>query len=111
MVLQQIRNDDITGEPDAITCVITVNGDGIEIDLADKSMQKLVKALEPFWQVGSPGKYDIQRRGVGRTLPSNVASDSERKAIREWAIAQGLISPQSRGRIAQTVVDAYRRSA
>jgi hypothetical protein len=108
MVLIQQRNDDITGEPDAITCVITVNGKGIEIDLAKKSMERLAKALEPFWQVGSESSYDIQRKGVGRRLSPNVPDDAERKRIRQWAIAQGLISPQSRGRLPQSVVDKYR---
>jgi hypothetical protein len=111
MVLIQTRNDDLTGEPDAITCVITVNGRGIEIDLAEKSLQKLTKALEPYWQAGSESAYDIQRKGVGRRVtqsPPNVPDVEERRAIRQWAIAQGLMSPQARGRIPQSVVDKYR---
>jgi hypothetical protein len=110
MVLIQTRNDDITGEPEAITCVITVNGEGIEIDLAEKSMQKLVKALEPFWQVGSPGKYDIQRRGVaakrGATVKASGRTPAENREIRDWARANGIEVPV-RGVLANTIIEQY----
>jgi hypothetical protein len=99
MVLHQIRADDLNGDPDAITCVITVNGRGIEVDLAERSMQKLVKALEPFWQVGSENAYDIQRRGVGKrkaSVPKSTENGAvaDPKAVRAWAARVGDVQEQ-----------------
>lgn len=114
MVLVQTRTDDLNGEPDAHTCVITVNGEGIEIDLAEKSMLRLVKALEPFWKAGSPGVYDIQRRGVGKKKASapdgpRTGARSDSKEIRAWAARQGIPVP-ARGKVPVAIAEAYDRA-
>jgi hypothetical protein len=114
VALHQIRTDDINGDPEAITCVITVNGRGIEVDLAERSMTRLVKALEPFWAVGSENAYDIQRRGIGKkkaSVPKSTENGAvvDPKAVRAWAASNGVEVP-SRGRIPQDVQEQYLRA-
>jgi hypothetical protein len=75
MAKQVVVTDDITGEPDAETHVIILDGKGIEIDLAGKSIERLVKALAPFWAVGSEGDYEVTRRFRGkRAAPATNGS-------------------------------------
>lgn len=106
MALHTVRTDDITGEAEATPVLVTVNGKGIEVDLAAKSMAKLVKALEPFWTVGSEGDYLVTRRERrGATVETTA---EERTAIREWAASNGITAP-ARGRMPADLVEAYRR--
>lgn len=111
MALQTTRTDDITGEPGAETVVITVNGQGIEIDLADKSMDRLVKALEPFWKVGSPSDYVVTRPMRNTTRKKAPTNDRgyDLQELRAWADRTGVQLPQ-RGRIPQHIVDQFLRS-
>lgn len=106
MALQTTRIDDLTGEPDADTVVITINGKGVEIDLAAKSAAALTKALAPYWQVGTESNYDVERKGFARKrVPAKVDS----AAVREWAARNG-VDVGDRGRIPQAVIDQYLRS-
>lgn len=107
MALQQLRTDDLNGDPDAETVVITINGQGIEIDLAARSTDKLVKALEPFWKVGTPAEYTVTRAIRGRKRTVNDKYDPSE--VRAWANNTGVKVP-ARGRIPQAVVDQYLRS-
>lgn len=112
MALQTFRTDDISGEPDAETVLVTVNGKGIEVDLAAKNLARLVKALEPFWTVGSEDDYLVTRRERGRSAKrassNGETTVEERAAIREWAAANGIDAP-SRGRMPAELVEQYRR--
>jgi hypothetical protein len=114
MALQQLRTDDLNGEPDAQTTVITINGSGVEIDLAAKSLGQLVKALDPFFAKGSPGDYQVTRVLPGRgsrTKPRPAANERgyDLGELRAWAARTGVELPQ-RGRIPQAIVDQYLRS-
>jgi hypothetical protein len=110
MALLTSRIDDLTGEPDAQTVVVTVNGKGVEVDLARKSLDRLVKALEPFWTVGSEDDYLVTRRERGARSSNGYAlpDRSERDAIRQWAETNGVTVP-TRGRLPREVVEQYRR--
>lgn len=118
MALHQIRTDDLTGEPDATTVVITVNGQGIEVDLAAKSADRLTKALAPFWDVGTEATYHVERSSrQRRKMPATNGhaggnyngEDYDRAALREWAETNGVTLPQ-RGRIPFAIVEQYLRS-
>lgn len=91
--------DDIDGTEDAESQTFSVNSDVWEIDLSDDNAQKLHAALAPFIE---------HARKVGKSTTPKRASRAKgaSKAIREWAVANGHEVP-SRGRIPQTVVDAY----
>jgi hypothetical protein len=106
MATHTITTDDIDGAPDATTVVITVNGEGVEVDLADKSLAKLTTALEPFWNVGSPSHYDVSRRSNGRRpAPARGYDLAE---LRAWAARAGVELPQ-RGRIPGAIVERFNR--
>ena len=109
MALQQLRTDDLTGEPDAVTYVITVNGQGVEIDLAPKSQDKLMKALEPFWKVGSPAEYGVTRTMRARKRPTTDERGYDLAELKAWAARTGVELPQ-RGRIPRDIVDQFLRS-
>jgi hypothetical protein len=110
MALQQTRTDDLNGQPEAQTTIITINGHGVEVDLAEASMEKLRKALEPFWKVGSPGEYAVTRqmRG-GSKRKSNGERGYDLYELRAWAERNNIQVPQ-RGRMPQAIVDQYLRS-
>ena len=122
MALHTVRTDDLTGEPDAITCVLVVNGKGVEIDLAAKSVERLTKALAPFWRVGSESDYVVSKMEPGarkkKATPSSNGSSSstsdtggldaeERARLRQWADENGIAVPQ-RGRIPSAIVEHFR---
>jgi hypothetical protein len=109
MALQTTRIDDLTGEPDAAQVVITVNGEGIEIDLAGSSVAALTKALAPYWEAGTLSKYDVERKGFARKRIEPPKGTVDPKAVRAWAAANG-IDAGARGRIPQAVVEQYLRS-
>lgn len=114
MAVHTIRTDDVTGEPEATTVVITVNGEGVELDLAPKSAQRLAKALEPFWSVGTPHTYDVIRRKTvrERRAKANGNGNGDHTAaidladLRQWAATNDIAVPQ-RGRIPGATVELY----
>ena len=112
MVLRMMRQDDITGEEDAETVTIIVNDRGIEVDLAKRSLDKLVKALEPYWAVGSEARYTVTKGG-GR--PSQKVSVRQQRIeeqgwdpalVRAWAAENGIEVP-TRGRVPAGIVEQY----
>lgn len=105
MAVQTFRTDDLTGERDAQTVTITVNGRGIEIDLAPASVDKLTKALAPYWAAGSESTYDVDKRSRARNGASRGYDLAE---LRAWADREGIALP-SRGRIPATIVAQYLR--
>lgn len=108
--MQTTRIDDLTGEPGAESVVITINGKGVEIDLAGASAGKLTKALEPFWRVGSEADFDVVRRQPGRSTTKRPQANAyDAKAVRAWADANGVEIGRN-GRIPQAIVDQYLRS-
>lgn len=112
MALHHIRTDDLTGEQGAETVVITVNGKGIEVDLAAKSAERLTRALEPFWKVGSEDDYVVTRqvgkprKATAKASTNGHVPDYDRGAVRAWAAANGIDVP-SRGRIPRAIVEHY----
>jgi hypothetical protein len=111
MATHTIRTDDLNGEVDAVTVVITVNGKGVEVDLAEKSVNRLTRALEPFWKVGSEADYVVERRqsATRRKTTAPSSRDDDPAAVRAWATANG-IPVTSRGRVPRDVVEQYRRA-
>jgi hypothetical protein len=109
MALQTTRIDDLTGEPDATSVVITVNGEGVEIDLAAKSISALTKALAPYFDAGTASKYGVERKGFSKRRIDRPPSDVDPKLVRAWADANG-IDVGRQGRVPKAIVDQYLRS-
>ena len=105
MAVQTFRTDDLNGERDATPVTITVNGRGVEIDLAPASVAKLTKALAPYWGAGSESTYDVEKRSRARNGASRGYDIAE---LRAWAEREGVQIPK-RGRIPADVVAQYLR--
>jgi hypothetical protein len=103
--------DDLDGKKADRTVEFSLDGTSYTIDLSDANAGKLRKALDPFINAGtrvgrgSPGRGSRHAATVatGRT----ASSRDENKAIREWAARNGH-QISERGRIPQSVSDAYR---
>lgn len=93
-----IITDDIDGTEGAETTTFALHGVTYEIDLNEKNVAKLEKALSPFLDAA---RKPSKKRG--RTAKSDGPSA---KDIREWAASQKIEVP-ARGRIPLEVRDAY----
>lgn len=98
--------DDINGREGAETVAFAYSGRSYEIDLGEKNKAKLEKALEPFIfaarTVGGSARPSVRKASAS---PVSV----DRHAVRAWATEQGL-EVAKRGRIAKTVLEAFRRA-
>ncbi|MEV6487727.1 Lsr2 family protein [Actinoplanes sp. NPDC051633] len=99
--------DDLDGKKADRTVEFSLDGTSYTIDLSDANAGKLRKALDPFINAGTR-----VGRGSGRARQASAAgrtagSRDENKAIREWAASNGH-QISERGRIPQSVSDAYR---
>jgi hypothetical protein len=115
--------DDLTGESDAETRSLTIDGVDYEIDLTDASMQRLKNSIREFLEVArvaSPRNSSRNSsRSAGLSAPRSLKRGTPvRKAqvlpspsstIRAWASANNVDCP-TRGRIPASVIDAYERS-
>jgi Lsr2 len=104
------RTDDIDGSEAVDTVTFGYRGKRYEIDLGQKNLDRLEKALAPFIEHGRTVRATDgrQRRRGGGARGTARASDT--KAIREWARRQGL-QVSERGRIPAEIVERYEREA
>ncbi|WP_105030380.1 histone-like nucleoid-structuring protein Lsr2 [Arthrobacter ruber] len=100
--------DDLNGEVADETVRFGVDGTEYEIDLTAENAEKLRSTLSEY--VEKARKAKTGRRGQGgQNTSSAAASKSKREEtqkIRQWAKDNGH-NPSPRGRITQTIVDAY----
>lgn len=96
--------DDIDGteSKDIQTVTFGLGGATYEVDLNKKNSKKLEDALAPFLKVARKAGGSTGRKTRGTATKSTEDLD----AIRTWAAKNGH-TVSSRGRIAQTVKDAY----
>ena len=101
--------DDLDGKKADRTVEFSLDGVSYTIDLSEANAGKLRKALDPYISAGtrlgraSTARIPARRATVART----AGSRDENRAIREWAVANGW-SISERGRIPQSVTEAYR---
>jgi hypothetical protein len=100
-------SDDIDETPDAQTVAFGFEGVAYSIDLAQKNLDKLTKALQPFIDNAT------RQRGsspsvAGRKGPAKAKTERpyEIPDLREWAGKNKIKLPQ-RGRIPAAVVEQY----
>lgn len=97
--------DDIDGTPAAETVRFAVDDKSYEIDLSETNAKELREALAGYVE---SARHD--RGGSTKTVRHSTRSVQDREsnqAVREWARGQG-ITVSERGRIAATVLAAYR---
>jgi Lsr2 len=100
--------DDLDGKKADRTVEFSLDGTTYTIDLSEANAGKLRKALDPFINAGTRVGRSSGRRHAGAVTSGRTAgSRDENKAIREWAAGNGY-QISERGRIPQSVSDAYR---
>ncbi|MEU7905918.1 Lsr2 family protein [Actinoplanes sp. NPDC049118] len=99
--------DDLDGSVATETVTFSFDGNNYTIDLSEANAAALREAMEPY--VGAGTKIG---RGFGAWRPGitpsrrQQSSRADNRAIREWAASNGH-ELSDRGRIPQTVVEAY----
>ena len=101
--------DDLNGDVAQETVRFGIDGTDYEIDLTTENAQKLRSTLSEY--VDNARKAKTGRRGQGAQKASTSSSTSRSKRedtqqIRQWAQDNGY-NPSSRGRITQSIIDAY----
>src|ERR1700709_1483314 len=96
-------NDDIDGSPDAQTVTFGFHGVAYSIDLGQKNLDKLTKALAPFIEHAT--RQRGASRNTGSTTPAKTSAERgyELSELREWA-GKNKVSLPPRGRIPAAVV-------
>ncbi len=95
--------DDLDGSDADETVTFAFKGSQYEIDLSNKNVDKMVKALQPY--ITAARRSGGRRSGPGRTTSRGADKDQLAK-IREWARANGH-TVSDRGRISAAVQEAY----
>jgi hypothetical protein len=106
-----VLTDDLDGGDADRTVEFGLDGVNYTIDLSDKNVGKLRKALEPYLSAGTRVGRGVGGRGsAGRTAaaPSRSSRD-QNQAIREWAGKHGY-EVSERGRIPSSIVDAFHQA-
>lgn len=102
-------------EEEAQQVVLTLDGQVYELDLAQASHEKLLKALEPFTANETPQRatayYGGRATGTGRTrntTPAPRLTAEERAAITTWAAGKkNPVTVAPKGRVAAGLVDEW----
>jgi hypothetical protein len=99
--------DDLNGEVAQETVRFGVDGTEYEIDLTTENAEMLRSMLSQYVDGArrASGGRKVQKSGQRGTSTSRVKRDEVQK-IRQWAQDNGH-NPSSRGRVSQSIVDAY----
>lgn len=90
------------------TVAFTYRGTSYEIDLSDEHVAEFDAALERFVSAARrTGGASTARRSSGGAPKPRAAADTDPKAVRAWALANGVeVNP--RGRLKAQVVEQYK---
>ncbi|THJ64493.1 Lsr2 family protein [Arthrobacter echini] len=103
--------DDLNGEEAQETVRFGIDGTDYEIDVTAENAEKLRSTLSEYVAKGRKAKTG-RRSQAGSGSPSTSTSRSKREEtqkIRQWAQDNGH-KPSSRGRITQSIIDAYNQA-
>lgn len=89
---------DLSGKPDAVTVFFSWQGVAYEVDLTPDEAAKIEKALTPVIEVS---------RRASKPSGSRGKPNRDTAEVRAWAEANGLVEPGGRGRLPNTVWDAW----
>ncbi len=105
--LVEVLVDDIDGTEAVESVLLGWNGQWRRIELSEKNLAALSKAVDRYWEAGRP----VTERGGSRRTRSGRADTNGRdpKAIRAWAAANGIAVP-SRGRIPGEIERRYNQA-
>jgi hypothetical protein len=95
--------DDIDGGEADQTVVFSWGSAQYEIDLNDKNVEKMAKALQPYIE---KARKVSRAAATSRPKSSGRAARTDLQDVRAWAHSNGH-AVSDRGRVPQTVLDAY----
>ncbi|MCU1633109.1 MAG: Protein lsr2 [Micrococcaceae bacterium] len=99
--------DDLDGEEATETVRFSLDGTDYEIDLTQKNADSLRSALAEYVDKGRKGGSG--QPSANTKAPSFRSKREDTQQIRQWAQDNGR-NPSSRGRITQSIIDAYNES-
>lgn len=98
--------DDLNGQEAQETVRFGLDGKEYEIDLTTDNASELRSALSQYVDAARKASSDRRGQGGQRGTSTSRAKRDEVQKIRQWAQDHGH-NPSSRGRVSQTIVDAY----
>jgi hypothetical protein len=102
-----LLTDDLDGGDADRTIEFGLDGVNYTIDLSEKNVGKLRKALEPYLTSASRvGRATDHRRTASRAVQPARSNRDQNQAIREWAGKNGY-EVSDRGRIPSSIVEAF----
>jgi len=106
-----LLTDDLDGDEADRTVEFGLDGVNYTIDLSEKNVGKLRKALDPYMaaaaRIGRSGGESRRTSYRAGSAVGTRGSRDQNQTIREWAAKNGH-ELSSRGRIPRAVVEAYR---
>jgi hypothetical protein len=102
-----LLTDDLDGGDADRTVEFGIDGVSYTIDLSEKNIGALRKALDPYLAAAARAPRSVARRGAGSSV-GRASNREQNQAIREWATKNGW-EVSERGRIPASVVEAYHR--
>lgn len=99
--------DDLNGEEAQETVRFGLDGVAYEIDLTSGNADALREALAQYVEKGRKSGSAKQQAASGKSNSRSKREDTQQ--IRQWAQDNGY-NPSSRGRITQSIIDAYNES-
>jgi hypothetical protein len=96
--------DDLNGEEAQETIRFGFEGTEYEIDLTAENAEKLRSVMSEYVEKGRKASGGKRSQGSPKTSSRNKREDTAQ--IRQWAQENGH-NPSSRGRINQSIIDAY----
>ena len=102
-----VLTDDLDGGNADRTIEFGLDGINYTIDLSDKNVGKLRKALEPYLTAAAKvGRTNSNNRITSKTAAAARSNRDQNQAIREWASKNGH-EVSERGRIPSSIVEAF----
>ncbi|WP_394250503.1 histone-like nucleoid-structuring protein Lsr2 [Arthrobacter pityocampae] len=100
--------DDLSGDEAQETVRFGLDGTDYEIDLTAQNAESLRNALSAYVDKGRKAASG-KPQSSGQKSASSRSKREDTQQIRKWAQENGY-NPSSRGRITQSIIDAYNES-
>lgn len=100
--------DDLSGDEAQETVRFALDGTDYEIDLTTQNAESLRNALSAYVNKGRKATSGKPQSSGQKSAPSRSKREDTQQ-IRKWAQENGY-NPSSRGRITQSIIDAYNES-
>ncbi|WP_394253088.1 histone-like nucleoid-structuring protein Lsr2 [Arthrobacter pityocampae] len=98
--------DDLNGEVAQETIRFGVDGTEYEIDLTTENAEELRSTLAEYVDKARKARSGRRTQGGQQSTSTGRSKRENTQQIRQWAQENGY-KPSSRGRITQSIVDAY----